>query len=239
MYQQIVVLGRDMAEVIRAKIRPAERDIFLIPNWADVDMVNPLERAENPFALEQGLIDKFVVQFSGNIGRTHNIELLLETARLLEHRDDVVFLFVGYGGKTGLIDNAKRSGSKNIMFAPRQPRERLGPMLATSDLTVISFVPGMRGLSVPSRMYNVMAAGAAVLAVADPASELALTVQEAGAGWVMPEANPTALAALLEKLAADPSRRETRARGACGRHAVTTSFTLPIVLDQYRRLFRG
>ena len=111
-------------------------------------------------------------------------------------------------------------------------------MLASSDVTIISLVEGMYGLSVPSRMYNVMAAGVPIVAISDPRSELALTVTEAGAGWVLTDRKPEALATLVERLADDGSRSEVRRRGDAGRRTVVERFTLPVILDAYRTLLR-
>ena len=110
----------------------------------------------------------------------------------------------------------------------------LGQMLACSDATVIAFVPRMKGLSVPSRMYNVMAAGAPIVAVADGGSELALTVAETGAGWVLAPGDAPGLIALVEGLLTAPGRADAIARGAAGRRAVEHDYTLASVLDKIR-----
>ncbi len=232
LFGDVVVLGRDMAEVVRAKIDDAHRRIHLIPNWGDVDEIRPIAFADNAFRQEHGLAEKFVVQFSGNIGRTHDVELVLDTARLLRDRDDIVFLFVGYGGKAGLLADA----DGNVRFLPRQPREKLAQMLAASNVTIISFIDGMYGISVPSRMYNVMAAGVPIIAAADERSELARTVADLGAGWVLHDRTPEGLAALIRSLASVEGRANLAARGAAGRRGVEQRYALPHILQQYRQL---
>lgn len=233
LFDPIIVLGRDMAEIVTRKVGENERQIRLIPNWGDVDEIQPILPEENPFRHRHDLDGKFVVQFSGNIGRSHDVELLLDTARRLREEERIVFLFVGYGGKSGLVIDAEREGLKNVRFLPRQPRESLGEMLAASDATIISFVDGMYGLSVPSRMYNVMAAGAPIVAAAHSESELAMTVREGGAGWVLEERTPEELATLIHRLASDRTG-ESRRRGEAGRALVLERFTLERVLRLYR-----
>lgn len=236
-FDDIVVLGQDMSDVASTKLGAAVRAIHVIPNWGDTDEIVPIPKNRNAFRRDHWLDGKFVVQFSGNIGRTHDIELLLDAADLLLDVPDVVFLFVGYGGKSGLLADASKAARPNVTFLPRQPREKLGEMLAASDVTIIPFVDGMLGLSVPSRMYNVLAAGVPIIAAADPRSELAQTVERLGAGWVLDVRSPAALAALIRQLASDPARREAQERGAAGRKGVERDYTLPTVLEMYRKLF--
>ncbi|MBX9796724.1 glycosyltransferase family 4 protein [Sphingomonas sp.] len=237
LFADIVVLGEDMAEIVSAKLGAASRPIHIIPNWGDADEVVPIAREANAFRREHDLDGKFVVQFSGNIGRTHDIELLLGAARLLRDVPDILFLFVGYGGKTGLLSDAGNAELANVRFLPRQPREKLGQMLAASDVTVISFIDGMYGISVPSRMYNVMSAGVPIIASAEPRSALARTVAGLGAGWVLEERNAEGLAALIRSLATTDGLAQTRQRGAAGRAGVEAHYVLPVILDQYRALF--
>lgn len=238
LYGSIVVLGRDMAEVTRTKLAGATRRITVIPNWGDFEEVVPLPRHANPFLALNDITAPCIIQFSGNIGRTHDVETILEAARRLRARDDIRFVFVGYGGKTGTIVDAIASGDlSNVRLLRRQPREMLGPMLASATATIIAFVGDMKGLSVPSRMYNVMSAGTPIIAIADPGSELALVVNEEQAGWVLPPGDVNVLVSLVEKLADVPGQAEAARRGANGRAAVEANYTLDAVIARFRALF--
>lgn len=234
-FSDVVVLGRDMEKLARRKIGGARTRLSIIPNWGDVDQVTPMPRRDNPFAQAHDLADKTIVQFSGNMGRTHDLELVLELAERLSARTDIVFLFVGYGGKTRLVD-AERGKRANIRLLPRQPREMLGPMLACANATIISFVDGMFGVSVPSRMYNVMAAGVPIIAVAHPDSELSLLVEESGAGWTFGSADVSRIQSLILSLAESGGAAEAEHRGSIGRHIVEKSFTSDRIIAQFRAL---
>lgn len=227
-YKSIVVLGRDMAKVVRDKIGDDGPPIIIIPNWGDVDEIVPLARAENPFfeASGIGITAACVIQFSGNIGRTHDVETILAAAHRLRARDDILFVFAGYGGKASAVADAIASGSlPNVRLLPRQPRELLGPLLASATATIISFVDAMKGLSVPSRMYNVLAAGTPIIAITDPGSELALVVTEEKAGWVLPTSDVEGLVALIHQLATPEGEVEAARRGASGRAAMEARYT--------------
>lgn len=233
-YSDIVVLGRDMEELIRRKVDD-DRPITIIPNWGDAEEVRPIARRDNPFAHAYDLVDKTVVQFSGNLGRTHDIETVLEAARRLQERSGLRFLFVGYGGKTGLISEA---GEKlpNVIFAPRQPREMLGPMLSCSDATLIAFTDNMLGVSVPSRMYNVMAAAAPLVALADERSELVQVIREERCGWQLRAGDIDGLCSLIEYIDSGAGRAEARRRGDAGRQAMLQHYTEDVVISQFAAL---
>lgn len=237
LFTDIVVLGRDMAALARDKIGGARTRLTIIPNWGDVDEIVPIARRENTFARQHGLVDKTVIQFSGNMGRTHDLELVLTLADRLASREDIVFLFVGYGGKARLVDqHSRREPHSNMLFLPRQPREMLGAMLACANATIISFVDGMFGVSVPSRMYNVMAAGVAIIAVADPRSELALLVEEAGCGWTFTSDAIDRIEALILSIASKAGAHDTADRGNAGRSTVERDYARDTVITKFRSL---
>jgi colanic acid biosynthesis glycosyl transferase WcaI len=183
----VVTLGRDMANLA---VKKGSKNVQIIENWADLEEVFPIRRADNQLIKDLGLEGKKILQYSGNIGRTHDIQQILKLAKSLEALPDWVVLFAGFGGRKSLVEAAAKRPGSNIVVIPRQPRERLNELLNAADLFAIAFVPGMLGLSVPSRMYNIMAAGKPILALCDPQSELALVVGENDMGWyVNPETN--------------------------------------------------
>jgi colanic acid biosynthesis glycosyl transferase WcaI len=236
-FEKIIVLGRDMQKLMIEKSGKNIADVPIIRNWADFREITPMERHENPFALANGLANKTIIQFSGNIGRTHDIESVLKAAADMRDVDAVRFMFIGYGGKVATLSEQLSKGEMaNVNFLPRQPRELLGPMLASATAVVIPFEPKMTGLSVPSRLYNVLAAGVPIIAMADPASELSLTVSENGAGWVLPQGDSAALATLVHYIATADGRRDAVSRGAAARSAAVEKFGYDVVMDEYRKL---
>lgn len=235
-YERIIVLGRDMRAKLMSKSNLPPSSFTIIPNWADTEIVVPLPRNLNTFAARHAMGNTFTVQFSGNIGRTHDIETLLATAKSTAHYTHIRYWIIGYGAKTGLLGESEVKELSNVHFLPRQPREELGAMLASADIIVIAFVPGMTGLSVPSRMYNVMAAGTPIVAMAEPESELALVVRECDCGWVIPPNDHAALTELIVDLASPEGQDKVRQKGVSARRAACNQYTLNHILDAYRKL---
>lgn len=236
-FHRIVAIGRDMADLIKEKIQSGGPPVSVIPNWGAVDDIRPMSRYANPFRADHGLMDKIIVQFSGNIGRTHDVEIVLELANTLRHHEDIHILFVGFGGKQAFVfDEIRRRGLTNVTLLPRQPAERLNEMLCASDLTIVSFVDGMYGLSVPSRMYNIMAAAVPIAAVMPASSELGRVLIENDAGWVISPRSLKELEAIVLGLKSESGLAEAQRRGANGRAAAVSHYNPSAVIASYRQI---
>ena len=137
---RIVVLGRDMEMLIRSKVPDHYEQIVRIPNWADLDLVKPLPRSENDLLSELGLANKFVIQYSGNIGRTHGIENLIQCAEQMRNESQLHFLFIGFGGKKAWLKQAVEDrGLKNVSVLDYRTRSELPDSLNACDIAIISF----------------------------------------------------------------------------------------------------
>jgi colanic acid biosynthesis glycosyl transferase WcaI len=204
--KRIVVLGRDMALLVRGKLPAEYQSIVIIPNWADIDLIFPGSRCDNLLLTEINLMNKFVIQYAGNMGRTHGIEYLARCAEKLKGDSDTHFLFIGSGVKKKWLKHAVNArGLSNITILDKRPRSDQLNFLNACDVAVISFMPNMAGVSVPSRMYNVMAAGKPMIAVTDPDSELALVVREEDIGWVVSPGDIDGLRMAILEAKADPN----------------------------------
>src|ERR1051325_4445549 len=229
---KVIAIGRDMAR-LAAEMTGGRADVTVIPNWADLGEIVPKPRAENPILRERGLAEKFVVQYAGNMGRTHAVELLVEAAQRLRHREDLHFLFAGFGAKRALLERELHD-APNATLLPRQERDALNDLLNACDVSVIAFEPGMSGVSVPSRMYNVLASGRPLLAVADADSEPAMVIAEEQVGWRVEPNDVDGLVRAIERAAGDAEL--VRATGARARKVAEEKYTLAKIGEQYRAL---
>jgi glycosyltransferase involved in cell wall biosynthesis len=180
--RKIITLSDGMKEKI-AKYA-AERPIEVIPIWTDNDFLKPIPKDQNPFVEQWGLQGKFVVMYSGNLGKTHPVEVLFELAKAFEGQEGIVFLIIGGGHKyqklKTLIEGA---GLSNICLLEWQPVESIPYTLAVADVGVVTLDAHVANLSVPSKTYDLMAIGVPILAIASPESELSglLARHDAGA----------------------------------------------------------
>ena len=194
--------------------------------------MTPLPRGDNSLLRELGLETKFVVQYSGNIGRTHGIETIVEAARRLKDHQDISFLFIGWGAKEHwLRDTIKNEQLENVLFLPPRPRDEIPISLNACDLAIIAFLKGMAGVSVPSRMYNVMSAGKPLLAAADESSEIAMLVNEEQIGATISPEDPEQFANAILALKADSKALEEMAMRA--RRVAESKYAEPLIIAKY------
>ncbi len=168
-----IVIGQLMGERL-VKEGVAKEKISLIPNWADGDIIHPVERNRNSLRRKWGLDEKFVVGYSGNLGRGHDFSTILDAAKLLQGHVDIVFLFIGGGAQLSLVkQKVAEEGLSNVVFQPYQPREQLSESLSVPDVHLISLKPSLEGLIVPSKFYGIIAAGRPSIFIGDTEGEIA------------------------------------------------------------------
>jgi glycosyltransferase involved in cell wall biosynthesis len=231
---RIVTLGRDMTALVQKKSPSANQKIRCIPHWAELGDVQPTDRATNALLTELNLLDKFVVLYAGNIGRTHDVESIVCAAEQLRD-SNVHFLIVGSGVKRGwLEDQIQQRQLTNVTLHWSLPSEQINTALNACDVGLITFVPHMGGISVPSRMYNQMATAKPIIGMCDADSELAQTLREESAGWIVPPLDADALASLIQQLSRDP--QHVSDTGSRAREAVLRQYTLPHALAKYRAM---
>lgn len=229
-----VVLGERMAARVRAEGICARR-VRVIHNWADGARIRPLARRSSALAREWGLARRFVVAYSGNMGRVHDFEGVLDAAAALRDADDAVFLFVGGGRQREALEaEAHRRGLGNVQFRPYQPGTRLAESLAAGDVHLVSLLPALEGLVVPSKLYGIAAAGRPCVFLGAADGEVAMILSRERCGVTVPPGDGAALASVLRALRRDPARR--RAMGRRARAAFERSFSRERALAAWREV---
>jgi colanic acid biosynthesis glycosyl transferase WcaI len=232
----VTVLSEDLRDNVARKLRGHRPDrVEVIPNFVDTVRIAPAER-ENSYRAEYGLGGRTVVMYAGNVGLSQSLDLVVEAARRHRGRDDLVFVINGGGSA---LEDLRRDASdlENLRFVPMQPRERLPEVLAAADLHLVPLRTGLARSSVPSKLYSILAAGRPVLASVDAGTEVAMTIERAGAGVSVPPEDPDAFCGALDDLLADPDRRE--AMGGSGRRFVEGWVSPAAVGEAYERLFEA
>lgn len=159
-----------------------EDNIEVIPLWANGEYLKPIAKADNIFIKENNLEGKFVVLYSGNLGRTHDLETLIYVAEKIQ-RDDILFLIIGEGDKQSKLKEMIRNKKlDNVIMKPWQPIKMLPFTLNTADLGVVTLGSGASDLSLPSKTFNYISVGVPLLCIADEKSELSRLVREYNIG---------------------------------------------------------
>ncbi len=210
-----VVVGERMAEIVRARGIAPER-VHVIPNWCNDEEIRPIVPADNPLREEWGLRDRFVVGYSGNLGRGHEFETVLAAAERLRDDQRLCFLFIGGGNKFAELAHSvhKRGLDDLFRFFGYQERGILRHSLGVPDVHLISLRPELEGLIVPSKLYGIAAAGRPIIAIAARDGEIAGLVQRHDCGIVVEPGEGELLADTLRCLRADPGRLAEMGRRA-------------------------
>lgn len=180
--------------------------IEVVPLWTDNSLLKPLPANENPFRLKHRLTDKIVVMYSGNLGLTHNVGLIPVIAKRIQD-ERIFFLIVGEGAqKKQLAEKIEAGNLKNILLLPLQPQSELPFSLACADIALITLGSGASQLSVPSKTYNFMSVGAALLCIAGRESELAGLVARYNNGVCYQPDQIDEICETINKLAQDEAK---------------------------------
>lgn len=233
-----VVIGRGMAARVEM-LGVSRGSIRLIPNWADPRAIRPIAHGDNPFRREAGLGDAFVVAYSGNLGRVHDIATPLEAMTILARSQDggphVRWLFIGGGVLTAsLRELAARRGLVDVTFMPYQPTSALALSLSAADAHLASLRAEFEGLVVPSKIGGAAAAGRPILFVGDPDGEIGRLIAQYGCGYVIAPGDGKGLARAIVALAQDPARRAVMGRRA--RQAFEAEFDRTAALARWNEL---
>lgn len=173
----VFTLSEDMKKAVAQYV--AEDKIKIVYNWAHNEHMRPIDKKENVFLADLKLQDKFIVLYSGNMGMTHDVDMLVDVADRLKKNKTIHFLFIGEGAKKPIVEaKVARYRLENCSVLPYQPLEVLPYSMGAADLAVVTTDAKQSGLSVPSKTYTYLATGAALLCLAEENTELARLTRE-------------------------------------------------------------
>jgi len=218
-----VVLGEGMRHrVLDAGVNSSR--VRIVPNWADPTSVIPQPAETSATRQRLGLGSRFVVGYSGNLGRAHEFDTLVGAARLLRGDSRFAFLITGSGAKADALRDAIRTeGIESFFFQGYQPAELLSDSLAAADVHFVSLLPALEGLIVPSKVYGILAAGRPGLFIGDTAGDVARMLTSEGCGVAVEVGNCARLASELTALRDSPER--LRVMGLRARELAVSRYT--------------
>jgi glycosyltransferase involved in cell wall biosynthesis len=186
---KVIVVGRDMVETLKKRFPNKMPSYAHINNWINEDEIVPLpadnERVQ-AFKKQYGLDGKFIIMYSGNIGLYYDLLEIQKIMGEFADQEDVRFVFVGQGSVLDeMKDYCRANKLSNMVFIPYQNKEDLVYSLNAGDVHLVVNAKGIKGVSVPSKIYGVMAAGKPVLGILEKGSEARIIVEESDCGVVV------------------------------------------------------
>ena len=234
---KVIVVGRDMQETLRNRFnnKKVPKNVF-INNWINEKDIYPL--AQNhprivEFKEKYNLQDKFIIMYSGNIGLYYDLENIIKVIGEFKDREDVVFAFVGDGTVKDKVEAyVSENNLSNVTFIPYQDKADLIYSLNAADIHWVVNAKGIKGVSVPSKLYGVMAAGKPVLGVLDEGSEARLIVEDCNCGVCIEPGNYKEISNNIEYIL--NNKEEIRALGLNGRQYLETNLTKEVSINKYK-----
>lgn len=199
--------------------RGAKR-VTLIPNGADPSMFDPNDDGEE-FRRIHRLENKFVVMYAGAHGMSNDLDVVLESARLLADLQEIQIVFVGDGKEKAALQ-ARAKELKNVTFLPSVPKSEMAKTLAGADACIAILKPLEEyKTTYPNKVFDYMASGRAVILAID--GVIRTVVEDAGCGMFAEPGNAVELARVIREAAAD--KMNVRQMGLRGRKYLVENFS--------------
>lgn len=228
----ISVLHEPMREQVMEKYPEFADRIEVVPTFADVDFLRPLDR-ETALRSEVGIpADRIVVGYAGNLGVSEDLRPVLNAAAELP---DVHFLICGDGSdRQGLEEVVGDLGLSNVDFTGQLPYQRVPEIIASCDIALVVLSTGVGSEALPSKVYRTMACGRPILAVCDDDTPLASLVRSESLGVVADPRSATSIANAIRVLAEDEGKRQAMSNAA--RTIAVEKFSRGAVTSRYEQL---
>ena len=209
----IITIGRDVEALLLAYKGVTQKKITFIPNWTLLPVGYRELTPDNRF--RAGRHSQLIVGLSGTLGFTHSPRTVFEAARLLKEDKDIHLILSGWGiGWKQLCELQASDRLDNITLLDPVPEAELAEFLSSADVWIIPYRRNIAGVSVPSRLYNLLAIGRAIIVAAESYSEAALVITEENIGWVVPPEDPRQLADAIRLAASDRAATIQKGRRA-------------------------
>ena len=211
----IVVLTESMKKNIIANNDSIEKKVKVIPSWSIVQDIEPISKQNNWFAKKYDLVHKFVVMYSGNQGRNHDLKTLIESANNLKNYKDIVFCLIGDGPQNLYLKTlCKKLNLKNCIFLPYQEKDVLPFSFTSADLAIISINSEADGLIAPSKLYGHLAASNPICVISPKDSYLQKMIKKYKFGKWFENGNHKDLSDWIISLKDLPSYRDKFVRNS-------------------------
>ena len=200
-FHRISTISPRMVERLAAKGVAEERRI-LFPNWVDCGEIRPLSSPPQDLAAAMQLpAGRRIALYGGNLGEKQGLEILVEAARLLAGRDDLLFLIVGEGAARERLQ-AAAAGLGNLLFRPLVGADQLNALLNLATVHLLPQRADAADLVLPSKLAPMLASARPIVATAAPGTGVAQAVE--GAGLAVPPGDAAAFAAAIARLVDEP-----------------------------------
>lgn len=222
----LISLGRDMNEVLETKCLKQKHhpDIITIENWGDINGIKPQDREYDGF---------IKIQYAGNIGNAQGVGEMIEYIHKANN-PNIIFNIWGTGSAEDRIKRRviELGIEDKVRFNGPYPRSRQQDVLNDSDLSLVTLVKGMYGLGVPSKTYNILAAGKPILYIGEKGTEIWQTVAENHIGYCFEPDDKRGITDFITSI--NPSfRQNLQKMGRKARDVAEQKYSKEVILSRF------
>lgn len=197
-----VIHERFRAYVVEELGIPEDR-VTVIRNWSHIEIPPEFDRKSARERLGWGP-DEVIALHAGNMGVKQNLENVVAAAWESEARGaEVRFILLGHGNQRHALAR-QAIGAKKLTFIDPLPDDEFSEALRSADVLLVNELPGIKEMSVPSKLTSYFATGVPVVAATEADSATADEIRTSGAGLHVPPGRPDLLLDAIERLIADP-----------------------------------
>lgn len=200
----VYTIGSIMAENLTRQfnVKNTKLDyVGVIPPWADTNKIKPIDKNDNPLSNILAQEGKITILYSGNMGISHDIDSILQAAKILKFEKKISFLLIGHGEKwQDALDFQKDNNLTNLQVLPFQSENKLPYTMALADIALVALDEGAEGLMLPSKMFYYMAAGAAIIGICRGKSDMSEIIINSNCGNIIQPKKPKELAEIIKDL---------------------------------------
>lgn len=223
----IITCGNDMKSVVEEKIEPQKIPVVCIPNWANTEEIFPLPSADES--------EKFVIQFSGNMGRVQGLKKLFGIIEKVKN-ENLEFRFAGSGAVLSELKKiTEQKKLECVKFLPAYSRNNEAEILSACDMALVCLDERMFGLGVPSKTYNNMVAGKPILFVGPKNSDIYNEVIENKIGFAFGFDEENEILSFLNGLDS-ASKEMSKAMGEKARKRAEEAYCKEKILQKYLKI---
>ncbi len=226
----IVVHSENNASHISLKSKNIA-SVKVFNNYLDVEKVAPGPR-QNAFSARFEISEKFVVSFAGVLGKSQDIDIVLQAAAKLRHEKNIKFLIAGDGTEQSRAKSfIEQNELENVLLLPMQPVEEYILLLRSSDIGLVTLSSKVDTPVVPSKLLSIMSAGIPVIASLPEKSDAIKIIQDADCGICIQNQDSNELAAEIKNMSNRKDRLE--AYSSNGRAYALNHFSVREIAKEY------
>jgi len=234
----VITVGNDMKKTLENRFKGKNvPNNVVINNWINEKDIYPLDKDNKKikeFKKKYKLDNKFVIMYSGNIGLYYDLENIMNIIGKYKDNKDVVFAFIGEGSIKSKLENIVTDNKyNNVVFIPYQDKKDLIYSLNTADVHLVTNAKGIKGISVPSKIYGCMATNVPVLGILEKESEAWNIITKSKCGILAETGNYKEIEKCLDKIINEKDKFVKE--HSTGRKYLEDNFTKDKSIEKYKK----